>query len=93
MLRDVDKVFLSQLKTSMENNPNGAYEPVFLKVKEMDNKADFDKNKVGDYHYEVLGGTHNCLAAKELAEKHPESKSFQGRYAWTFATSFPGSLL
>ena len=80
MLREVDELFLSQLKASMEENSNGAYEPVFLKVKGMENKADFDKSKVTEYQYEVLGGTHNCLAAKELAEKYPELKYFQGRY-------------
>ena len=84
MLREVDELFLSQLKASMEENLNGAYEPVFLKVKGMENKANFDKSKVTEYQYEVLGGTHNCLAANELAEKYPELKYFQGRYAWIF---------
>ena len=85
MLRDVDELFLSQLKISMEENANGAYEPLFLNVKDVNNKNDLDNSMISGYKYEVLGGTHNFLATKSLATKHPECKAFKGRYAWLFA--------
>ena len=84
MIRKVDPVFLDQLKTNMEKNPNGACEPLFLMVKGVERKELFSKSKINDYHYEVLGGTHNVLATKQLCEEHPDQQVFKGRYARLF---------
>ena len=72
MIRKVDELFLSQLIINMEKHPNGAYEPLFLLVKDLKSKVDFNSNEVNSYKYEVLAGTHNVLAAISLSEKYPE---------------------
>ncbi|CAB4000011.1 Hypothetical predicted protein, partial [Paramuricea clavata] len=74
MIRKVDEIFLAQLKANMESNPNGSYEPLYLLVKDLDRTENFSKSCIDSYHYEVLGGTHNLLATKQLLEKHPDSK-------------------
>jgi hypothetical protein len=84
MLREVDELFLSRLQTNMEENCNGAYEPVFLNVNALNTKTDFDHNNASVYQYEVLGGTHNVLATKDLHAKYPENEAYSGRYAWLF---------
>ena len=84
MLRNIDELFLARLKVSMEKLPNGAYEPLFLHVKGLDNKADFNPNELTRYSYEVLGGTHNMLATKALSVKYPKENNFKGRYAKLF---------
>ena len=83
LLRNVDDVFLRRLITEMEGNPHGAYEPLYLHIKN-GTKEEFDIAKASEYRYEVLGGTHNTLAAKELHRRHPEEPAFKGRYAWIF---------
>ncbi|CAB3987115.1 Hypothetical predicted protein, partial [Paramuricea clavata] len=84
MLRDVDEVFLSQLQSNTEENANGVYEPLFLNVKDLNKNDEFDKNMLSGYRYEVLGGTHNFLATKALASKHPDCETFKGRCAPLF---------
>ena len=84
MIRKVDETFLVQLTQNMENHPNGSYEPLYLYVKNVDSQTEFEKDKIGSYEYEVLGGTHNVLATRKLSEKYPEKKIFQGRYARLF---------
>lgn len=84
MIRRVDEVFLAQLKANMEKHPKGSYEPLYLCVKGLKNKEEFSQGKINDYVYEVLGGTHNVLATKELSGKHPEMAIFKGRYARLF---------
>ena len=84
MLRNVDEIFLSHLEANMEQDPHGASEPLFLLVKDIHSKQDFDTYKKNQYKYEVLGGTHNVLATKALLQKHPEQIAYNGRYAWVF---------
>ncbi|XP_028418166.1 uncharacterized protein LOC114544666 [Dendronephthya gigantea] len=84
MIRKVDEIFLAQLKANMESNPNGSYEPLYLLVKGLNRKENFSKSDVSSYQYEVLGGTHNLLATKQLLEKHPDSEEYKGRYARIF---------
>ncbi|XP_028419073.1 uncharacterized protein LOC114544709 [Dendronephthya gigantea] len=84
MIRKVDEIFLAQLKENMESNPNGSYEPLYLLVKGLNRKENISKSDVSSYQYEVLGGTHNLLATKQLLEKHPDSEEYKGRYARIF---------
>ena len=83
-IRRVDDVFLAQLRAKMEKHPNGSYEPLYLYVRGLQTKAEFCKDKVNEYRYEVLGGTHNVLATKKLSEEYPENTIFKGRYARLF---------
>lgn len=76
--------FLSHLKANIEQYPDGAYEPLFLHVRDISVLKTFDKNNTSQYRYEVLGGTHNVLTAKALFEKYPEQVAYGGRYAWIF---------
>ena len=46
MIRKVDELFLSQLIINMEKHPNGAYEPLFLLVKDLKSKVDFNSNEI-----------------------------------------------
>ena len=84
LIRKVDELFLSQLIINMEKHPNGACKPLFLLVRDLKSKADFNSNEVNSYKYEVLAGTHNVLAAISLSEKYPEESNFKGRYAKLF---------
>ena len=84
MIRNVDKQFLEKLKDNMEKLPNGSYEPLFLCVKELQKKTDFSGNELANYTFEVLGGTHNVLATKELSIKYPDKPVFKGRFAKLF---------
>jgi hypothetical protein len=93
MIRKVDEIFLAQLKENMESNPNGSYEPLYLLVKDLDRTENFSKSCINSYHYEVLGGTHNLLATKQLLEKHPDSKVYEGRYARIFVGLTNGEAL
>lgn len=77
MIRKVDDLFLAKLKENMEKTPNGSYEPLYLSVKNIQNKQEFSPRKVNDYKYEVLGGTHNVLATKDLKKKAPRRHSVQ----------------
>ena len=38
-------------------------------------------DKIDENEYEVLGGTHVTLAAKQLHEKYPENPNYSGRVA------------
>ena len=67
----------------MEKLPNGSDEPLFS-IKNLERKADFSTNDLLSYRFEVLGGTHNVLATKELSSKYPEKSVFKGRYAKLF---------
>ena len=68
----------------MESNPNGSYEPLYLLAKDVDATGNFSKSCIDRYNYEVLGGTHNLLATKQLLEEHPDSTAYKGRYARIF---------
>ena len=67
----------------MDENLHGAHEPLYLHIKNC-TKDEFDLVKISDYKYEVLGGTHNALATKELRKKYPEHVAFERRYAFIF---------
>lgn len=80
-IRTVDDGFLKDLIKSMEELPLGNYEALFVLVKGIKNKEEFKTDKVDQYEYEVLGGTHVMLATKQLNETYPANESFQGRVA------------
>ncbi|KXJ09428.1 hypothetical protein AC249_AIPGENE16802 [Exaiptasia diaphana] len=80
-IREVDEGFVSSLKTSLKDHPEGNYEPLFVLVKDVDTKEHFDKTKLGEYQYEVLGGTHLTLATKHLNQESPTNKYYKGRIA------------
>ncbi|XP_068676680.1 uncharacterized protein [Montipora foliosa] len=80
-IRTVDDRFLKDLIKSMEELPSGNYEALFVLVKGIKNKEEFNVDKVEQHEYEVLGGTHVMLATKQLNEMYPDNQSFQGRVA------------
>ena len=41
-------------------------------------KEEFQTDKLEEYEYEVLGGTHVMLASKHLHQKYPDNQSYQG---------------
>ena len=45
----------------------------------MRKKEEFQKDKLEEYEYEVLGGTHVMLASKHLHQKYPDNPSYHGR--------------
>ena len=80
-IRAVDDMFLKQLVQNMEKLPSGNYEALFVLVKGIESKEEFQLDKVEDYEYEVLGGTHVMLATKHLHQKYPDNPSYHGRVA------------
>lgn len=74
-IREVDEGFLKQLIKNMEDQPTGNYEALFVAVKSTNKKDEFNFEKILDYEYEVLGGTHVTLATKHLHEKFPENQN------------------
>ncbi|XP_068735386.1 uncharacterized protein [Montipora capricornis] len=80
-IRTVDDRFLKDLITSMEELPSGNHEALFVLVKGIKNKEEFNLDKVEQHEYEILGGTHVMLATKQLNEMYPDNQSFQGRVA------------
>ncbi|XP_020901292.1 uncharacterized protein LOC110239880 [Exaiptasia diaphana] len=80
-IRRVDDSFLALLEKSLKDQPDGNYEPLFVLVKNCEKKESFDINKIEEYEYEVLGGTHLTLATKKLHEQYPGNKSYFGRFA------------
>lgn len=80
-IREVDDSFLKQLIRNMEEQPCGNYEALFVAVKGLKNKDEFNIDKIDEHEYEVLGGTHVTLATKQLHEKFPENQNYRGRVA------------
>lgn len=80
-IREVDDSFLKQLIRNMEEQPSGNYEALFVAVKGLQNKEEFNIDKIDENEYEVLGGTHVTLATKQLHEKFPENPNYRGRVA------------
>ena len=80
-IRTVDDTFLKQLIQSMEELPSGNYEALFVLVRGIRMKEEFQTDKLEEYEYEVLGGTHVMLASKHLHQKYPDNQSYQGRVA------------
>lgn len=80
-IREVDDCFLKQLINNMEDQPSGSYEALFVAVKGVRNKEDFKTEKIAEYEFEVLGGTHVTLATKHLHTKYPSNPRFKGRVA------------
>ena len=78
-IREVDDGFLKQLITNMEEQPTGNYEALFVLAKGIKKKEEFNIDKIADYEYEVLGGTHVTLATKHLHEKFPGNQNYSGR--------------
>ena len=68
----------------MEDQPSGNYEALFVSVKGIKRKEEFQIERVGEYEYEVLGGTHVTLATKHLNEKYPNNPQYDGRVARIF---------
>ena len=77
----MDKHFLAKLAANIENQPLGSYEPLFVLAKGVGSVAEFDKGRLQEYEYEVLGGTHLTLATKQLHQKFPNNSSYHGRVA------------
>ena len=65
----------------MEDKPTGNYEAFFVFAKGIKKKEEFSIEKIADYEYEVLGGTHVTLATKHLHEKFPGNPNYSGRVA------------
>ena len=80
-IRTVDDTFLKQLIQSMEDLPSGNYEALFVLVRGIKKKDEFQIEKLEEYQYEVLGGTHVMLASKHLHQKYPDNPSYEGRVA------------
>lgn len=80
-IRTVDDTFLKQLIQSMEELPSGNYKALFVLVKGIKKKEEFQTDKLEEYEYEVLGGTHVMLASKHLHQKYPDNPSYDGRVA------------
>ena len=83
LLRNVDEKFLQMLVKEMEDNPYGTHEPLCLHIKNF-SKEEFQTSRITEYKYEVLGGTHNVLATKNLHKKYPDQVVFEKRYAWIY---------
>ena len=49
LLRKVDELFLRRLKANMEKDPNGAYEPLYVHIKDLTCVQDFDPQKMESY--------------------------------------------
>ena len=77
----MDDGFLKQLITNMEDQPTANYEALFVFAKGIKKKEEFSIEKIADYEYEVLGGTHVTLATKHLHEKFPGNLNDSGRVA------------
>ena len=77
----MDDGFLKNLIRNMEDQPSGNYEALFVAAQGIKTKEEFCIDKVADYEYEVLGGTHVTLATKHLHEKFPENPNYNGRVA------------
>ena len=77
----MDDGFLKQLITNMEDQPTANYEALFVFAKGIKKKEEFSIEKIADYEYEVLGGTHVTLATKHLHEKFPGNPNDSGRVA------------
>ncbi|KAK2548374.1 Uncharacterized protein P5673_031442 [Acropora cervicornis] len=65
----------------MEDQPTANYEALFVFAKGIKKKEEFSIEKIADYEYEVLGGTHVTLATKHLHEKFPGNPNDSGRVA------------
>ena len=85
MLRDVNELFLAELEEAMPRDPNGAYEPLFLLVKDIENTDAFNQTKVHTYTYEVLGGHSQCPFRKVTVIKHPQRSSISRKMCVVFA--------
>ena len=80
-IREVDTTFLEQLIKNMSEQPSGNYEALFVLAKGITKKDQFELEKINEYKYEVLGGTHVVLATKHLREKFPHDANYSGRVA------------
>ena len=65
----------------MEDQPTGNYEALFVAVKGISRKDEFQIEQISKYQYEVFGGTHVTLATKHLHEKFPDDQNYHGRVA------------
>ena len=70
-IREVDGDFLKQLIKNMQDQPSGNYEALFVAAKGVTKKEEFNIDKIAEYEYEVLGGTHVTLATQHLHNKFP----------------------
>ena len=62
----------------MEEQSSGNYEALFVLVKGVQSKDDFRVENIVEYEYEVLGSTHIMLATKNLHDKFPDNRNYQG---------------
>ena len=65
----------------MEEQPSRNYEALFVAAKDIRRREEFKIEKIAEYEFEVLGGTHVTLATKRLHEKFPENPNYNGRVA------------
>ena len=79
--RRVNEAFVKTLIQELLKEPCGSHGCLFVVVKDISTREDFDIQKKDDYEYEVLGGTHLTLATKQLHSQYPDNKHFCGRMA------------
>ena len=84
LLRDLDDAFLQNLTREMEKVPEGNYGIIYVCAIDC-TKETFDSSKVHQYQYEILGGLHNTMAAKNLLAKFPNNEHFLKRHARVYA--------
>lgn len=77
----MNEAFVKTLIQELLKEPCGSHGCLFVVVKDVSSREDFDIQKKDDYEYEVLGGTHLTLATKHLHAQYPENKHFCGRMA------------
>lgn len=63
----------------MQKNLGGRYGSLFVLLKGISDKNEWQPEEKGSYQYEVLGGTHLSLATKKLHAKDPVNQHFSGR--------------
>lgn len=61
--------------------PSGNYEALFVLVRGIKKKDEFQIQKLKECEYEVLGGTHVMSSSKHLQQKYPDNPTYQGRVA------------
>ena len=77
--RRVNENFVDSLEVEMQKNPGGSYGSLFVLVKGISDKNEWQAKEKDSYQYEVLGGTHLSLATKKLHAKNPGNQHFSGR--------------
>ena len=79
--REINESFLEDLQKQLRAKPSGSYQILAVAVKDVQQKHSFNKEKMKEYEYEVVGGTHLMLATQKMHIDDPTNVHFSGRVA------------